>query len=287
MGVGPAVAGRNGLELAAPLMEEKRMRREFLTVTLVMLLFGVACTVRSGDPDTLATEQDSFQIGDSTILKVKHQAGDLEIIGEPGIEEVFVEIEKRGRVFPEDDLQEYLKAYEIKHEAVEGALVVETSVEALPFGRQGWINLKLRVPERLKVEVDAGNCEVKIVGAANGVNVDSGMGEASFTRIRGGLEVKNGGGEVQVEEVEGNCELSLRWGSLTVRNLRGDLFSDGPEHGGATIEQVTGNVVLEDLQGKIKIDQVGGNLTVRDHQWGKIEHTNVSGTVTLPERWAR
>lgn len=266
-------------------MEEKNMRRVFLTVLL--LTWAVSCTVRSGDPDTLATEQKIFQVGGAGTLKVKHQAGDLEIIGEPGIDEVFVEIEKRGRVFPEDDFQEYLKAYEITHEVVEGTLLVETSVEALPFGRQGWINLKLRVPERLKLEVDAGNCEVKITGPANGVNVDSGMGEASFSKIRGGLNVENAGGDVLVEEVEGNCELNLRWGSLTVRNLQGDLFSDGPEHGGATIEQVTGSVVLEDLQGNIKIDQVGGNLTIRDHQWGKIEHANVSGTVTLPERWAR
>ena len=181
----------------------------------------------------------------ATAVFVHGEAGGLRVEGAPGLREVRVE----GRACASS--QELLERTRVRADKSGGQLRVVAEVP----DSQGWgwrdggasLDLVVRVPENLRVEIEDGS------------------GSLQVSRV-GALSIEDGSGEIEVEDVHGDLRIRDGSGSIRARNIAGSV----------TIE--------EDGSGGIDVEDVSGDLRVSKDGSGGVHHSNVRGQVNVPSR---
>jgi hypothetical protein len=142
--------------------------------------------------------------------------------------------------------------------------------------RRPQVQVTLRVPARLTVEVRTGGGELDVVGVG-AVQAPKAVGRVRFANITGAITGELGPGEIEIDQagsvtvatrrsdvrvraVSGAFELEARGGDVRVRGVGGPATFDGQ---GVDAE-------LEDIGGPVKITGTGGQVRVRASR-GPIE----------------
>jgi hypothetical protein len=89
------------------------------------------------------------------------------------------------------------------------------------------------------------------------------------------VELTNSFGEIYVEEVQGNLQVENRHGEIEIGRVAGDATVNN-QFANVTIGTIDGNLDIHVSNGKIEIDQVGKNLTARS-EFGGLEADSVLG----------
>jgi DUF4097 and DUF4098 domain-containing protein YvlB len=166
-----------------------------------------------------------------------------------------------------------------------------------------YIDLEVRVPADLPVDVDAGSGDANIANIA-ALGFSSGSGDLEANHVAGPVTIKVGSGDAIVDDVgsvnvervgSGDIRASKVRGEIKVGHVgSGDLkFSD--VHGGVQIESVgSGDVIVNRTggdvtvgsvgSGDVTVDGVGGNFVVHSAGSGDLRHHNVTGKVDVPKR---
>ena len=132
----------------------------------------------------------------------------------------------------------------------------------------GWdgnarIDLDVRMPAGLALQVDDGSGSTTITGVRADVLVDDGSGSVRITTA----------GSVTVDDGSG---------SITVSGASGDVYvNDGS--GSIDIRGVGGSVRIDDGSGSITVDDVENDLIIVDDGSGTVTYTNVRGAVELDD----
>jgi hypothetical protein len=132
----------------------------------------------------------------------------------------------------------------------------------------GWdgnarIDLDVRMPTGLALQVDDGSGSTTITGVKADVLVDDGSGSVRVTSA----------GSVTVDDGSG---------SITISGASGDVYvNDGS--GSIDIRDVGGSVRIDDGSGSIKVDDVEHDLIIVDDGSGSVTYTNVRGAVELDD----
>jgi hypothetical protein len=226
-------------------------------------------------------------------IHIKAGAGFLHVRGEQGLDEVQVTGEACAKK------KSQLEEVTVDGRVVGGEVRIETHQ---PRHGNTRLDLTIKVPAEMKVEIDDGSGEIVISDVA-GAEIEDGSGEISATRINGDLEVTDGSGEIEVRDLDGDLRISDGSGEIEVRHVTGSVsLNDGS--GEIEIERIDGDVkIRSDGSGDISVEQVGGSLHIgsdgsgsifaeeitgdfivdRDGS-GEIDHRNVGGRVDIPRK---
>lgn len=213
------------------------MKRTALAVVTASMLTGCVVYADSGDDGGLWGSSDlqhetrTLSLSTSGIdeLKADTGAGSLEIIGEAG--RTSIDVTAEIYFHDADEIQ-----LSLEQDGDDAELVADFNRSSYR-GDSPYINLVVRVPAELEVEVNDGS------------------GSIVMRDIAGDIDIEDGSGSINVENA-GNVDIDDGSGSITVRNLSGNLnVEDGS--GSMDIEQVVGKVTIDDGSGGIVVRSVG------------------------------
>jgi hypothetical protein len=197
-------------------------------------------------------------------LRIDCGAGMLEVAGADGLDriEVRAEIHAEGVSQAEMDgfLKDHLKLF-LEKRGDRAVLVAGMERHWLFFlSGDAWIDLTVRVPKSLPLEIDDGSGDMVVEDVAADVVIDDGSGDIRVARLGGRLEIDDGSGAIDIRDVAG--ELAIDDGSGEIEVLR-----------------VGGSVKVDDGSGDILIDGVGGDVLIEDAGSGDVRIDNVKGRV--------
>ena len=211
-------------------------------------------------------------------LVVRAAAGGLEIRGEPGLTQVQV----RGLACA--STQEILDGIRLVHRREGDRLVVAAELPGSTglFDGQRRLDLELRVPSRLVLEVDdsSGAASVEHVAA---LRMRDSSGDLRIAHIPGTVRVEDSSGSLDVRDVGALHVPHDSSGEISVSRVRGDAIIDVDGSGAIEMRDIGGNArVGQDGSGSIVVENVAGEFTVGRDGSGGIEHRGVRGKVRLP-----
>ena len=197
-------------------------------------------------------------------LSVEAGAGSLKIEGVEGLSsiEVAAEIIVRGvgdgKI--DDFLSDHLR-FSLEKSGEEAVLkgYFQNSGFRL-FSGEGTVNLIVRVPKAMDLDVDDGSGWLTIDNLRGEVSVDDGSGDVTIENIDGDLCIDDGSGEIEARNVTGSVRIDDGSGSMTVVG-------------------VGGTVTVDDGSGGIYIDDVAGDVVFNSTGSGSVETGNIHGRI--------
>ena len=196
-------------------------------------------------------------------LEIEAGAGSLEIIGVSGADEIVVTATIQ---VPEDDADNARK--EIKSNLVlslekkgdNAILKGYFNSGFMNFGDSPYVQLEVRVPERLNLKIDDGS------------------GSIVLENVAGNIELEDGSGSISMMNVGGNVEIDDGSGSISVEGVRGDLII-GDGSGSIKVREVAGSVTVDDGSGSINVSDVEQDLIIEEDGSGSLDFSNIGGRV--------
>ena len=144
------------------------------------------------------------------------------------------------------------------------------------LSRRPQVQVTVRVPSRLTVEVRSGGGELDVTGVG-AVHAPKAAGRVRVSNITGAVTGELGPGEVEIDQV-GSVAITTRRSDVRVRSVAG-AFELEARGGDVRVRGVTGpatldaqgiDAELEDIGGPVKISGTGGQVRVRGAR-GPIE----------------
>jgi DUF4097 and DUF4098 domain-containing protein YvlB len=228
-------------------------------IFLVLFIFCLSIAFSFEKTERLSLSADGIDR-----LVIDCGSGFLYVTGDNSLNNIEVEAEIIVKGKSEKDIESYVKdnvKLELKKQGSEAVL---TSMFKQPFPRINFrtrvINLTVRVPKNLGLEIDDGSGEVKIEHIDGNLRIDDGSGEITVRDILGDVNIDDGSGTIDVEDVAGNLEIDDGSGTIKINDVRK-------------------NVKVSDGSGSIYIDGVVGDVTIREDGSGSVKIKNVSGSV--------
>jgi DUF4097 and DUF4098 domain-containing protein YvlB len=191
-------------------------------------------------------------------------SGFLYVTGEDSLRSIEVEAEIIVKGKSEKDIEDYVKSnikLELKKQGNKALLVsmFKNQFPNINF-RTRVINLTVRVPNDMDVDIDDGSGEVKIAQIDGNLQIDDGSGEITISGIQGDVDIDDGSGTVDISDVTGSVTIDDGSGTIEVNDIGK-------------------NVKVSDGSGSIYIDGVGGDVIIKDDGSGSVSIKNVSGKV--------
>jgi hypothetical protein len=216
------------------------------------------------------TETLTLNVSDLSVLKIDTGPGFLDIEASNGDQ-----IELTAEIIADEG--DYRLTLERK--ADRAVLVSEVEPWAGMFlAKWARINLTLKVPARMVLDIDDGSGYVKLQGMRANATIDDGSGEVIVRDHLGDLHIDDGSGEIDVSGVTGHVKIEDGSGSITVSNVVGNVrIEDGS--GSMDVENVDGHVTIRDGSGSIDVSDVKRGLTILDSGSGKVRTRNVTGDI--------
>ncbi len=226
---------------------------------LVLSLFCVLLAFSFEKKESLNLSADGIDK-----LVVDCGSGFLHVTGDEAMKSIKVEAEIIVKGKSEKDIEGYVKdniKLELKKQGNQAVLV---SMFKNHFPRMNFrtrvINLTVRVPNSMNVEVDDGSGELTIAQISGNIQIDDGSGGITVRDIRGDVDIDDGSGTIDVRDVTG---------SVTVDDGSGTI----------DVSDIGENVKVSDGSGSITIDGVGGDVIIKDDGSGSVNIQNVKGKV--------
>lgn len=235
-----------------------------------------ACVIHVGADEPANVQNRQLQLNANNLqqLVAETEAGDLQIIGEKGREQI--EVEARINFDKPEHLELTLEA---KGDA---AVLIARNKENVSFGyvNNASVDLVVRVPERFALKLEDGSGDTRVEGLTGDVLVADGSGNLIVSGANQ-LNVEDGSGDVSISQIAGHATVDDGSGNLRISQIAGNLtLTDGS--GDIEISQVQGTVRLEDGSGDIRVAQAGA-LTVEDDGSGELSYQQISGRISVPD----
>jgi hypothetical protein len=226
-------------------------------------------------------------------------SGYLKITGETGLKRVEVKatiwIEGYGRRDAEFFVKDKI-VLTLEKKGGRAVLVSKVRSSFIKRPESAVINLDVRVPKNISLDIDdgsglieitdiggcvkledgSGSIEVKNIGSK--VDVDDGSDSLDLYNIYGDVKIDDGSGSISAEEVKGNIRVKDSSGGITIKDLDGDVDIDDSS-GDINVTGIGGSVVVEDGSGGIYIDGVAKDVIIKSVGSGSLSIRNVKGKV--------
>jgi hypothetical protein len=161
-----------------------------------------------------------------------------------------------------DDAQEIIeKSLRLSLEKVRDAAHLKAFFEdkSWGWGDSPTVDLDVRVPHGLALNVDDGSGSMKIIDVRSDVTIDDGSGSLAVEGATS-VAIDDGSGSVTVVGVSGDVEIEDGSGSITVK-------------------RVGGSVTIDDGSGSIDVEDVEHDLIIIDDGSGGLKASNVRGVI--------
>jgi hypothetical protein len=212
-------------------------------------------------------------------LRVLARAGSLKVEGRPDLSAV----EASGTACA--SREGLLERVRLRAERRGRELYVEADVPDSDWFWSGEtrLDLTLRVPAGLRVEIEDGSGPLEVRGVAS-LRLDDGSGEALVQEIDGDVSIVDGSGSLRVLDVGGALRVRDGSGEIELRDVGGPVTIEEDGSGGIDIQDVRqGVTVRSDGSGGIDVRRVAGDFVVEDDGSGGVHYADVGGSVRLPD----
>ncbi|GGI99501.1 hypothetical protein GCM10007978_41620 [Shewanella hanedai] len=145
-------------------------------------------------------------------------------------------------------------------------------------GNSPYIDLIVKVPAEMKMDIDDGSGSIKIQGTSADIAIKDGSGSLE---VEGGrnLNIEDGSGSIVLSDVNGSIMLDDGSGSIEIMHVNGDVtVNDGS--GSLDIEKVQGMVTIDDGSGSIDVNDTKG-LRIIEAGSGSLSFDNIDGKVNM------
>lgn len=247
---------------------------KLLSLSLLSLaMSGCVINVKAQKADISLQEDLSVSASGLASLDIDAGAGSLTIVGVKGADTI--EVDADIKTTEDRDYVLYLK----KSGNSARLVAKHNSTTGYWSGPSPQINLTVKMPSNLMLDIDDGSGDIKVTNINNSIRVDDGSGSASFEQIAGDLNIEDGSGSLFIKDVEGDLDLDDGSGELTVSDITGNVrVEDGS--GELTIVNVSGKVTIDDGSGDINVNKAG-SLKIIDSGSGGLNISKVKGEVDI------
>jgi hypothetical protein len=212
----------------------------------------------------------------ATRVRVEAMAGSLRITGEEGL----TEVRAQGEACAEN--RQSLEKVQLVAERSGDEVSIVVDIPGR-WGERGSLDLELRVPADVAVDVKDGSGEIDVDSVAS-LRIEDDSGEIDVTDVNGDLSIRDGSGEIDVVDVDGTVVIEDGSGEIDVEDVRGSVTVERDGSGQITIRGVERDVLIRhDGSGGIRVEDVAGDFTVEEDGSGGITHERVEGRVEIPE----
>jgi len=255
---------------------EMKAKKLLSTAVLAMALSGCVIHVNGQSADIELTKTLTIQAADLTKMDIDAGAGSLEVIGVNDATEIVVE----AKILTTND-KNFLLTLDSNGNTAELVAEHNTNHSGYWNGNSPRIDLVVKVPSSLMLDVEDGSGNLVIRDMQNNLVVDDGSGAISISDIKGNVELDDGSGSAVISGINGNVAVTDGSGELTVANVTGDLSIDDGS-GDIDVLNVTGSVLIDDGSGDIDVNTAGG-LRIVDSGSGGLDIANVNGDVEIDD----
>ena len=228
--------------------------------------------------DETRTLERTVSIAEATELVVKAGAGELQIVGE-NRSDILIKA-----TLCSDDAKALTKM-----DVTDDTSGKTTTIRTIYPDRSlfsGYdharIDLTLKVPEKMVLDVDdsSGEAEIKNVAA---LDMRDSSGPLEIEKIAGDLTVVDSSGNLEIKDVLGDVSVTDSSGGIEASYISGNFVVEVDSSGGIDVDNVKKNVLIKrDSSGGITVKNVGGDFTVLADGSGGVNYERVAGKVTLP-----
>lgn len=140
------------------------------------------------------------------------------------------------------------------------------------------INLTVRTPVDIALDVDDGSGEIKIENIVGEITIEDGSGDIEVHHTAGNVEIDDGSGEIEVAAVDGNIMVDDGSGDILIKDITGDVDIDDGS-GDLIVRRIDGNVVVDDGSGYVRITEVTADVAIINDGSGGCDISHVGGTL--------
>jgi len=221
-----------------------------------------------------------------TMLEIDCGAGYLRIKGVEGLKQIEVDAALVTKGIDDDDLEEFKNKYvnlKLEQDGKKARLISEIesgfSVSSLFKHNEARIDLDVRIPKNLDIEIDDGSGSIEVSGVDGSIEMDDGSGSIEIADIKGWVKIDDGSGSIDLENIGGKVTVNDGSGAVKITNV-GDDVDVEDSSGTVSIYNVKGSAVVDDGSGGIVIDGVDKDVNIKSAGSGSLTIRNVKGKVT-------
>ncbi len=259
------------------------MRTIKFLISLILLL-AVAAFADYEDTQILSLSADGIEE-----LQIDCGAGFLQINGVEGLATIEVEAEIYIEGMRESKAQDFIEDnmnLSLRERGKTARLISNFDNSGFSFGlftgfRSVGINLTIKVPKNMILDIDDGSGEIIIEDMANEIEIDDGSGDIEIENVIGRLDITDGSGDIRLTNIEGDIRLEDGSGELTFDNIKGNIDVDDGS-GDVEFEKIIGSIELGDGSGEINATGIEGDFFINDGS-GNIDLRDVTGDVEIDD----
>jgi DUF4097 and DUF4098 domain-containing protein YvlB len=238
------------------------------------LLAGIPWSERVEGVDTLR-----FPSPGGCVLRVQNANGKTCVRGEDR-DDIEVKASKSARAESAEAATQLLDEIRVVDSELGGVLSLDIEIPR-KWNRHGSVNLEIRVPRKLRIEVTASNGKVNIDGLRSSVKARASNGSVTVTDVVGDVDIMTSNAKVECSETcgrliarssNGKVELDGHRGSIDASTSNGLISASVDEvaREGVVLATSNGRIVL-DLPEKVDADvdlQVDNGVIRNDRSLG-------------------
>jgi len=250
---------------------------------LILLCISILCSTTQAEKYTFTLHKE-FPTGANPSLKIANISGEIKIESHPE-NKIIIDASKVVEADDSKEAEKLADRIKVKIEKYNEEVEIKTEYTPLKsrdfwervfsFGwnSSGYVDYRILVPEKIKLDVSSTSGEVKISNISGEVEVNSTSGDLWMKRIVGTLNLETTSGNVEVSAIEGGVGISGTSSDLEMFDVKGDV----------DISSTSGNISAEGVAGSIQIDNTSGDLSLKGIE-GNIEATTISGSMVIEQK---
>lgn len=187
-------------------------------------------------------------------LDIDVDAGSLVVIGDSSLDEIIVE----AKIYQDKADDNYELSLE-RTSSSRAKLFANVDNSGWLWRNETWIDLNVRVPARLDIEIDDGSGPIEVENIEGSLDIDDGSGGIQLRSIVGNVYIDDGSGPIEAIDLGGDIEIDDGSGPVRIRNAGGTVtISDGS--GSIDVDGAANFVLKDDGTGSVDIDNVAGDI---------------------------
>ena len=239
----------------------------------------------SNHPTARTTETIELEVGGDSLIQIENTLGAIVVFG--GAESARLEVDKEAWAPLEEEAGSRLTELSVETNSFQpeiGPMRLEIKVLGPENFRDGFVNLRLHVPESAALRMATVFGEIRVENQTGKVEAHSISGPITFENLRGEAMAEGISGDMRAANIGGALHFASKSGDVraeslayggTIHCVSGDLSVSGAEGGRLEAKSVSGDVKIENAGKVIPIDVTAESVS------GDIKLEGASGNITL------
>jgi len=255
----------------------------WIVLLVLLLLLLIAADLQASDCEFERLLDQSLDVSDSQSLAIAAGAGDLQIVGVSGSNEVKIS----GKICASEE--HWLDESRLETRSGDRA---EINV-VLPDVSGGWslwgskyayMDLELEVPDGLALELRDSSGDIEIEDIST-LSLQDSSGDIEIRNAAGLVEIKDSSGDIEVRGLQGDFTIiSDSSGDIRGSGIEGNVRVESDSSGEIWFTEIRKDVIVEqDSSGDIIAENVGGDFRVLKDSSGRIHAEDITGEVVIPD----